>query len=164
MSFDYSQVNVGDAVEVSTEYPFQKPVSGKVVKADGMSCHIQIDGSPFPPLEFCRHVDDDWLGEGPDKFNEQKRLLSGEGMIGQNEGGPRTGIFRLSTNQKLLNEFPSVVNALRRQVATLTMEVAGIKERLADEEPRKRGPGRPRKAGNVDAELEALSEKMAAAG
>jgi hypothetical protein len=150
MAFDYATVNVGDAVEVSTEYPFQKPVSGKIVTADGMSCHIQIDGSPFPPLEFCRHVDDDWLGDGPDKFNGQKRLLSGDDSVDQRKTGPRTGIFRLAENQKRLNTLPAMVNAIQRQVTALTAEVAGIKDRLAEEQPVKRGPGRPRKVRSPD--------------
>jgi hypothetical protein len=146
MSFDYLTMETGDLVDVSTEADFSKAVAGVVSKTESDCCFIKVLGNIEPPLEFCWHVDDPRLANGPEKFNQQQNILTDGGRV-----PPRTGVFRKSRTQALLEEIPGRLEAVERLLNEVVIDLANLKTPAKEPEPERRRPGRPRKKPPADA-------------
>lgn len=135
MSFDYSTMKIGDAVEVSTSPDFSNPAAGVVSVVEPDCCFIAVAGSATPPLEFCWHEDDDRLAGGYEQFYSNQELYSGENQ----PLGPRTGVFRKARNQIILEEAPEKIAALERMVARQEARLRALEAAPAPEQPKRRG-------------------------
>ena len=155
--FDYSQCEVGDSVEVSTQLDFSKPAAGTISAKNNSSANIEyLDEAGVPRrLMFCWH-ESDARCKKPGRFEEAQRLLKGGG-----DGPPQTGIFRLTRNQNLLQGLPEKLAAMERLLQTVIVRLSNLEAAKrssdpsqppaeatafpAESAPQKRGPGRPRK-------------------
>ena len=142
MAFDYSTMKTGDLVDVSTEWDFSNPVAGCVTRTESDCCFIDVLGSGNPPLEFCRHLDDERITSGPELFNEEQKTLTDNYRV-----EPRTGVFRKSRSQALLEEIPDRLAAVERLLSEVVVDLASLKAPPPVEEeskPVRRPRGRPR--------------------
>ena len=115
---------------------FSNPVAGLVTDTRPNGAFIQILGSPYPPLEHCWHVDDDRLANGYEQFQYNQELLSGE----DSPLGPRTGVFRKSRNQSLMEGLPARLAQMERMLTEHTARLAALEKELASRPKRGRPP------------------------
>ncbi|MHC4371605.1 MAG: hypothetical protein ACYSW8_28660 [Planctomycetota bacterium] len=143
MAFDYSTIKTGDGVDVSTEADFSNPVAGTVTKVESDCAFVKVLGTSDAPLEFCWHLDDPRLAGGPERFNQQQAILTDNGRV-----PPRTGVFRKSRTQSVIEELPERMANLERLVAEMATDVADLRSARSAEknaQPVRRPRGRPRK-------------------
>lgn len=132
MGFDYSQLSIGDTVEVSTQSDFSKPSIGVIanVMPDCVNVLYTAPDAGQLLLMFCWHVEDD-RAKIPGKFEEAQRAL-GEDEINV----PQTGLFRIGATQSFLNGLPGRMAALERLVHEMAERVAVAEERSRRAEKR----------------------------
>lgn len=158
MSFNYSQLKIGDIVEVVVEV-VRDPTTGKimmhdthpgnVVKVYGDSADIILTSASLGRLllEWCVHVEDDRCAEiGPMelRIKESRDDLSGT---------PGSGIFRLSRNQKLLVGLEDRLAAQQQLLDSLLVRVATL-EGAAPDKPRAKRAGKKSAEPGPKGELE----------
>lgn len=150
MAFDYSTLKRGDSVEVSTMPDLSNPVAGVVTDVRPNGAFIKVLNSPFPPLEHCWHIDDDRLKNGYEQFNYNQDLLSGEDQ----PYGPRTGVFKKSRNQALIESLPEWKAAVDRMLAAFEVRLRKLEAGPRDPaKPRRGRPPKNRDPEPVGAEL-----------
>lgn len=161
--FDYSQCEVGDSVEVSTQLDFSNPAAGTIAKRDNKTVNIvYLDEQGIQrKLMFCWHESDERC-KMPGRFDEAQRTLKGGA-----EGPPQTGIFRLTRNQNLLQGLHPQMAVMERLLQSIVVRLSKLEEVLGkkaaveqpaasadcspaipsstEPTPTKRKPGRPRK-------------------
>jgi len=116
--FDYSLLNVGDLVEVSTQLDFSEHIGGIVVNPHRDCADILFaDGEQgLRILRFCWHIDDERTSL-PGKFEESQELETGPNTA------PMKGIFRLSKGQELLNALPDRLSRIEQRLAAIERQV-----------------------------------------
>ena len=140
-SFQFPKLECGDAIRVSFDKAFSKPMLGRVniAKASSINCVVNEPNGRQVIYNDCRHRDDPYLLEHPN-------------FIGQ----PGHAIFDLTAEyaeRKWLKE--TVTNLVEQQAHVLSEQSEEIRilktSRSSVGEP-PRGPGRPRKLETIGEE------------
>ena len=143
-SFQFPKLECGDAIRVSFDKAFSKPMLGRVniAKASSINCVVNEPNGRQVIYNDCRHRDDPYLLEHPN-------------FIGQ----PGHAIFDLTAEyaeRKWLKEtVPNLVALVEQQAHVLSEQSEEIRilktSRSSVGEP-PRGPGRPRKLETIGEE------------